>query len=133
MALDLVQSGVQSETADDLLDRTAVESYRRRLTDLSSERVEAESRHDAARLLALDKEHDALVTELRRGTRLGGRPRAFANSPAERARKAVTARIRDAVRRLDEALPELGAHLDRTLVTGVLCRYRGDEAWDVDV
>jgi len=45
----------------------------------------------------------------------------------------VTARIRDAVRRLDEALPELGAHLDRTLVTGVLCRYRGDEAWDVDV
>lgn len=131
--LDLAQSGARPEAVGDVLDRTAVESYRRRLAALSDERVEAEQRADTARLRALEDEHDALVAELRRGTGVGGRPRAFANHPAERARKAVTARIRDAVRRLDDVLPELGAHLDRTLVTGVRCRYRGDEQWDVEV
>jgi enamine deaminase RidA (YjgF/YER057c/UK114 family) len=65
-------------------------------------------------------------------TGLGGRPRTFANRAVERARKAVTARIRDAVRRLDDVLPEAGAHLDRYVVTGVRCRYLGDQHWDVN-
>jgi hypothetical protein len=39
-------------------------------------------------------------------------PRRFGNPEGERARKAVTARIRDAIRRITDAHPELGAHLD---------------------
>ena len=38
----------------------------------------------------------------------------------------MSARIRDAVRKLAAVLPELAAHLDRTLVTGTYCRYRPD-------
>lgn len=131
--LDLVQSGARSDPAGEVLDRTAVTAYRQRLAVLADEREDAERRADAASLRALDSEYDALVTELRHGTGLGGRPREFANHPAERARKAVTARIRDAVRRVGEAHPELGAHLDRELVTGVRCRYAGDERWEVEV
>ena len=41
----------------------------------------------------------------------------------ERARKAVTARIRDAIRRIEAVHPELGAHLDRSVITGTSCRY----------
>jgi hypothetical protein len=54
--------------------------------------------------------------------------------PTERARKAVTARVRDAIRRLEPLLPELAAHLQRTIVTGTYCRYRDDRSttWDVD-
>ena len=63
------------------------------------------------------------MAELRRATRPDGSPRALANTAAERARKAVTARIRDAIRRITEAHPELGAHLDRTVRTGTTCRY----------
>ena len=48
---------------------------------------------------------------------------AIAVSDAERARKAVTARIRDAIRRIGAAHPDLGAHLDRTVRTGTTCRY----------
>jgi hypothetical protein len=47
----------------------------------------------------------------------------MANTAAERARKAVTARIRDAIRRVAEAHPEFGAHLDRSVRTGTVCRY----------
>jgi len=42
--------------------------------------------------------------------------------------------MRDAIRRINDALPELGAHLDRSIVTGSYCRYQPDETitWDVD-
>jgi hypothetical protein len=49
--------------------------------------------------------------------------RALANTAAERARKAVTARIRDAIYRITHAHPELGAHPDRAIRTGTTCRY----------
>jgi hypothetical protein len=54
---------------------------------------------------------------------LARQPWMLANTAAERARKAVTARIRDAIRRITDAHPELGAHLDRTVRTGTTCRY----------
>ncbi len=44
-------------------------------------------------------------------------------SPAERARTTVTGRIRDALRRIEKAHPELGAHLRRSLRTGTMCSY----------
>ena len=67
-----------------------------------------------------------LLAELRRATRPGGASRAIAPTAAERARKAVTARIRDAIRRIQEVLPELGTHLDRSVRTGATCRYDPD-------
>jgi hypothetical protein len=131
--LDLVQSPLRADAAGELLDDRAVGGYRQRLSDLSAERIEAERDSDSARLVVIDAEYDALVAELQAGTAAAGRRRSFANHPAERARKAVTARVRDAVRRLDADLPELAVHLDQTLVTGVQCRYRGDQAWQVEV
>jgi hypothetical protein len=41
----------------------------------------------------------------------------------ERARKAVTARIRDALGRIERVHPMLGAHLHRSVTTGRLCCY----------
>ena len=114
-----------------MVDRTGLDHYRSRLAELSDERLEAGGDGDAARLRAVDEEHESLVAELQRVTGLGGRPRTSANRAVERARKAVTARIRYAVRRVDYLLPEAGAHLDRCVVTGVRCRYLGDQHWDV--
>ncbi len=130
--LDLVQSPVRADAAGDLLDDRAVAGYRQRLSALSTDRIAAEQNNDSARLLLIDEEHDALVVELGAGTAAAGRRRSFSNHPAERARKAVTARVRDAVRRLDADLPELAVHLDRMVVTGVQCRYRGDALWQVE-
>ncbi|MCM0676607.1 hypothetical protein NCC78_18220, partial [Micromonospora phytophila] len=53
---------------------------------------------------------------------LAGRSRRLGDE-AERARKAVTARIRDTLRRLDERHPALAAHLRDTVSTGNTCRY----------
>jgi hypothetical protein len=53
-----------------------------------------------------------------------GRPRPLGTSTTERARKTVTSRLREAIRHIETVLPELGAHLDRSVTTGTTCRYQ---------
>jgi hypothetical protein len=45
---------------------------------------------------------------------------------AERARSAVTKRIKDAIRRIHACHPALGRHLMRTVKTGCACVYQAD-------
>lgn len=127
--LDLVRASVVSSHSGPALDRTAASDYRARLESLSEARLAAAG--DPGRLAAIDAEHDALVAELGRTSGPAGRTRSLGSSTSERARKAVAARIRDAVRRIEEVLPGMAEHLDRTLVTGVRCRYTGDVTWQV--
>jgi hypothetical protein len=41
----------------------------------------------------------------------------------DRARKAVRARVRDAITRVESAHPELARHLARAVKTGTFCSY----------
>ncbi|MBV9487929.1 MAG: hypothetical protein JO246_17985, partial [Frankiaceae bacterium] len=129
--LDLMQAGAVAPDAGPALDRTAAQGYRRRLEELAAERASAERAGDAERVAAVDDETAVLAAELGRSSGLAGRPRPLGSSTTERARKAVTARIRDAVQRIDAVLPDLAAHLSHEVVTGVRCRYAGDRRWDV--
>ena len=58
---------------------------------------------------------------------LGGRAR-FAGDPAERARKAVTMRIRAAISTIAAQDDTLARHLRNTIRTGRLCSYQPEEA-----
>jgi hypothetical protein len=109
--------------ADPVLDRTALRAYRRRLAELDEELDAAHVTSDLARGRRASDERERLLAELRRATRPGGASRSLGPSTAERARKAVTARIRDTIRRISAVHPELGAHLERTVRTGGTCRY----------
>jgi hypothetical protein len=80
--------------------------------------------HDIGRARHLDDLRTALVTELRRASGLGGRSRSLGASTTERARKTVSSRLREAIRRIHAVDPELGAHLDRSIITGTTCRYQ---------
>lgn len=123
-ALDLAGGPrTQLRTTDPVLDRAALAAYRRRLAALNDDLAAAQHNVDLARQQGITDERERLLTELRQATQPDGTSRAFPNTAAERARKAVTARIRDALRRIAEAHPELGIHLDRTIRTGTLCRY----------
>ncbi|MER6703063.1 ATP-binding protein [Streptomyces fumanus] len=112
--------------ADEVLDEEARRRYRCHLERLETEIDRAVQRGDDARAAAYDRERAALLDELRRHTGLAGRPRRL-DDPRERARKNVTARIRDTLRRLDEQHPALAAHLRRTVSTGTMCRYTPDQ------
>ncbi len=107
---------------DDVLDDEAKSRYRQRLAQLDEQIDEATARGDDTRALAYDREREALLTELRAAAGLGGRTRRLGDE-AERARKTVTARIRDTMRKLADRHPELATHLQESVSTGATCTY----------
>ncbi|QDY77942.1 AAA family ATPase [Streptomyces qinzhouensis] len=109
--------------ADPVLDDRAKSRYRARLEQLDEEIDRATDRGDEVRAAEFARERKALLDELRTAAGLGGRTRRLGDE-AERARKTVTARIRDTLRRLDRLHPELAAHLRESLTTGLHCSYR---------
>jgi len=64
-----------------------------------------------------------LGAELGRAVGLGGRMRR-AGGAAERARSAVQRRIKNAIERIAQHAPALGALLSKTIRTGNYCVYR---------
>jgi AAA ATPase domain len=123
--LQLASSGERGGTHGDagtLLDADAVHSYRTRLLELRAELEEAEGFADAGRVDRAKSEIDFLTRELARAVGLGGRERRAGNA-AERARTTVQKRLREAIRRIGDALPELGNRLEQTVRTGAFCGY----------
>jgi pimeloyl-ACP methyl ester carboxylesterase len=119
----------EAPPAEPALDRTALASYRARLADLEDEMRDTA---DEGRRARLAREREAVARQLAADTGLGGRVRKL-NDPVERARKAVSARIRDAIRRIRQVHPRLGEHLDRSVATGLFCSYRPGQGlrWSV--
>ena len=64
----------------------------------------------------------SLIHELAAATGLGGRSRRLGD-PAERARKTVSARVRDALSKIDQVHPQLARHLRDTVHLGTHCGY----------
>jgi hypothetical protein len=117
---------VQTSGGDDaLLDPHAKRAYRRRLVEIGEALAEAARGSDAARIEALKAERDFLADQLVAAVGLGGRDRTMAND-AERARVSVTIAIRSVVKKLQEALPDLGWHLASRIRTGRFCSYEPD-------
>jgi hypothetical protein len=122
--LDLVGARHRDRHTGTLLDATARAAYRHRLAELDDDLAGAREDYDVGRVEQLDEERAALLVELSKAAGLAGRARPLGASTTERARKAVTARLREAIGRITAVLPELGAHLDRSVQTGTECCYR---------
>jgi hypothetical protein len=118
--------------ADEVLDERARQEVRARLLDLEAEIEEAGRWHDPERAARAALERDALVDELAAATGLGGRSRRLGDQ-SERARKTVTARIRDVIDRVERVHPALGAHLRASVTTGTYCSYSppAPAAWEL--
>ncbi|MFE7457645.1 AAA family ATPase [Streptomyces sp. NPDC057554] len=110
---------------DPVLDEEAKRRYKDHLDRLDAEIDRAAARDDTRRVEAYDRERQALLDQLRTAAGLGGRTRRLGDQ-TERARKTVTARIRDTLRKLDSLHPELAAHLRQSVTTGTTCAYRPD-------
>ena len=98
-------------------------SWRR---ELAAELERADAAGDAERSKRAQEEHDALVAALTSAHGLGGRPRRSGGTD-ERARQAVSWRVRDALGRIERVHPELAAHLRLAVRTGAFCAYEPAE------
>lgn len=114
---------------DPVLDEEAKRRYKEHLDRLDAEIDRAAARDDTRQVEAYDRERQALLDQLRTAAGLGGRSRRLGDQ-TERARKTVTARIRDTLRKLDSLHPELAAHLRESVTTGTTCAYRPGRTTD---
>lgn len=108
---------------DDLLDAEARARYRDHLETLDEQIDTAAALGDDARAARLDAERQALIEQLKAATGLGGRSRRLGDN-AERARKSVTNRIRNTLKKIEAVHPALAAHLHGSVATGSACVYR---------
>jgi hypothetical protein len=109
--------------AGELLDAQAFRSYRARLEELRDGAQDAEECGDLDRAATLRDEMETIAGELSRATGRGGRAR-YADSAVDRARTAVQRRVKDALDRIAEQDPDLGAWLRRAIRTGNHCSFR---------
>ena len=108
-----------------VIDEQARAAYRRRLTEVEQDIVEAEELCDIGRAERARCDREFLLAELSGAIGLGGRLRGTGGA-AERARTSVTRSLRYGLTRLTEQHPALGEHLNRTVRTGSYCSYQPD-------
>ena len=119
--------------SDDVLDEQSRRAYKARIEEIDARLEDAELLGSPEAVERLRAERDAVARELERAVGLGGRGRKL-HDPTERARKAVTARIRASIKKIAEVHAELGEHLSAYVRTGTFCCYEPPEAppWRID-
>jgi hypothetical protein len=105
-----------------MLDQKARRAYETRLKDLQEEIQQAEEMNDLARSEKLNAEFDHLTDHLSKSLGIGKRTRKL-GAASDRARAAVTLRIRSAIHKIEAVHPSLAKHLSHAICTGTFCNY----------
>jgi hypothetical protein len=130
-ALALAGADSTSSDTNEVLDSQARAVYQRRISELRAELAEAERFNDLGRAAKLSEVLDEVEAHIAGAIGLGGRVRR-STSDAERARVAVTTRIRSAIAQIREVDDYLGRHLASSIITGNFCCYRPAPADCID-
>jgi tetratricopeptide (TPR) repeat protein len=113
--------------ADPVLDPRAKAEYKAHIAHLESAIEDAEDAGETSQADLLRAERSAIIRELAAATGLGGRDRRL-GAETERARKTISARVRDSVNRIERLHPELAAHLRNSIQMGTACAYQPADA-----
>jgi non-specific serine/threonine protein kinase len=105
-----------------VLDAQAKAQYKRRINELRQDLNEAERLNNPERKTTIQTELQVIADNLASAVGLGGRDRK-SSCDTERARSAVTKCIKQAIKRIREAIPSLGYHLVARIKTGYFCSY----------
>jgi TolB-like protein/Tfp pilus assembly protein PilF len=105
-----------------VIDEKARQAYQEKIKDLQQQITQAEQDNDLGVLSRLQNEYDQILEHLSSSLGLSGKIRQAGN-PIEKARSAVTWRIRNAISKIERAHPSLGKHLSRSINTGTFCSY----------
>ena len=127
--LELADRPAETTGTAPQLDDRARREIQARARELQHAIDEADAAHDLARAEQAREELDQIVELLSGALGLGGRSRAL-GSAAERARSAVTWRIRSGVKKIAKAHPQLGRHLENAVRTGTFCLYQPERPVD---
>jgi TolB-like protein len=131
---DLLGAPVLVGETEFVFDEKAKRSYQQRLLELQEEISVAEQSNDLKRGSGLRQEYDELISHLSTSLGLRGRTRKT-NDHVDKARSAVTWRIRKAIEKIQKVDASLAKHLTLAVKTGIFCRYVPERSsnWSVEV
>lgn len=104
------------------IDEKAKQKYHARINELQEELRDAEEMNDVGRTELLNNELNQILDYLSQSTGLKGRARKLAD-PSDRARAAVTLRIKSAIQKIENVHPSLAKHFQNNIKTGTFCVY----------
>lgn len=119
--------------AGETVDKVTLATVKEQWADLQAELRDEEERGDPERASELRERVQQLEDYVTANRGLGGRPRRAAD-PIERTRKAVSGAIDRARKNIEQAHPDLGRHLWRTIHPGKICSYDPDDprpSWEL--
>ncbi len=120
--LDLMEAVVNETNTTAAIDHKAKSDYKKRIRELQIELEEAEALHQMERIDTLREEYDRILDHLSQSLGLSGKSRTI-GSTLEKARSAVTWRIRSVIKKIETLHPDLGKHLSKSIKTGTYCSY----------
>ncbi len=120
--LDLMGAAIDESNTTGSMDSKAKAQYINRIKELRADIEEAEEMNQVEEISSLREEHDTILDHLSQSLGLAGKTRKI-SSTVEKARSAVTWRIRNAVKKIDNSHPDLGIHLSKSIKTGTYCAY----------
>ena len=118
---ELNKGGVITEAVP-VFDEKAKRNYQEKIQELQQEIKWSEDNNDLERTSLLKKEYDEIVEHLSASLGIGKKIRKT-NDSMDKARSAVTWRIRTAIEKIGHAHPALGKHLALSVKTGIFCTY----------
>lgn len=121
--MELMGSSVIDQNNPESMDSKAKESYKKKLLRLQADIREAEETGDSTEAVILREEYEKLLDHLSGSMGLSGKARKL-GSTVEKARTAVTWRIRSGISKIGQEHPVLGKHLSLSIKTGTFCSYK---------
>lgn len=117
------------QTGAVLFDEKARRNYQERIRELREEIELAESHNNSSALPSLHEEYESILAHVSASIDRKGRVRKV-NDNDDKARSAVTWRIRSAIQKIGEVHPALAKHLSGAVRTGFYCSYNPDTPVD---
>ncbi|MCZ7602679.1 MAG: tetratricopeptide repeat protein [Melioribacteraceae bacterium] len=129
---DLVGSITSTDRGVEAIDEKAKRKYYAKINELQDELREAEEMNDIGRADLITNELNQILDHLSQSTGLKGRARKLAD-PSDRARAAVTLRIKSAIQKIENVHPSLAKHFQNNIKTGTFCVYSPENSvqWEL--
>jgi TolB-like protein len=127
--MDLMGAAVDESNPTTAIDRKAKSSYVKRIKELQIEIEDAEATNNNIEIQKLHEEYDSILEHLSQSMGLAGKSRKV-GSTIEKARTAVTWRIRSTIKKIDKSHPDLAKHLSKSIRTGTFCTYNPEQQPD---
>lgn len=105
-----------------IIDNQALGDYKNRIKALQADISDAEEMGQVLKADGLREEYEMLLEHVSKAMGMSNKVRKTGSS-LEKARSAVTWRIRSAIKRIEKVHPQLAKHLSNSIKTGTFCSY----------